>query len=145
VHVWLLFSMNRFDADKLGLIVKFVPFFWFFFSVNSVAMNVFNYVRLGRREWLNTLLMALFNTLGVILWLVVVYAGFFTTGHTLGESISWGLTSWVLWLMGMLVILPAATVGARIVYKATRNPYLPAVGIAILVTCMLCTRTLTTL
>jgi hypothetical protein len=144
-HVWLLFGINAFEADKLVLVAQFLPFFLFFYAVNSVAVNVFNYVRIGKHEWVNTALMAVFNVLGVALLYVWVYSVFLTSGNTPTDAFMWGLSSWINWLLGMLVILPLAVVVSRIVYKATRNPYLPAVGWSILVTAMICTRNLTEL
>ncbi|MDR1394312.1 MAG: prolyl oligopeptidase family serine peptidase [Bifidobacteriaceae bacterium] len=142
-HIWLLFGINAFDADRLVTILKYWPFLLVFWAANSVAMNVFNYVKIGRREWVNTFWMCVFNVLGVALWFVFIYAYFFTTGNTPTDYLAWGVSSWINWLWPMLVILPLATVAERIIYKATRNPYLPAIGISLLVTAMLCARTLT--
>lgn len=144
-HVWLFLGINTFDMSRLAEILKFLPFFLIFYGINSIAMNVFNYIHIGRKEWVNTLLMALFNILGVIILYAGIYGYFFATGSTPGDYLAWGLPSMIFWLLSMFIILPAATVISRIIYKATRNPYLPAIALSIMVTAMLCARTLTTL
>jgi hypothetical protein len=135
---------NAFGAYRFAEILKFLPFFLFFYVVNSVAMNVFNFIRLGKKEWINTLVMAFFNILGAAILLVIAYVYFFSTGNTPTDYAGWGLTSMIFWLISMLVILPIATVLSRVIYKATANPYLPAITLAVIIT-MLCAKTLTTL
>jgi hypothetical protein len=144
LHVWLLLGFNAFDVYRLAEILKFLPFFLSFYIVNSIAMNVFNFIRIGKKEWVNTLLMAIANILGVIFLFAAMYIYFFTTGNTPTDYLAWGLTSMIFWLISMIVILPVATVISRIIYKATCNPYLPAIAISIIIVTMLCAKTLTT-
>ena len=48
-----------------------------------------------------------------------------------------------IWLFPIIVILPLFTVLSRIIYKATKNPYVAGISMAIIVTVMSCTNTLT--
>ena len=120
-----------------------MPFFLAFFVVNSIATNVFNYVKIGRREWVGTAWLALFNALGPLLVLAVAYTTFLTTGLMPGDSLSSGLASMNFWLYPMVLILPLAVVVSRMLYKATRNPYLPGAALGLLVTVMVCTNAMT--
>ncbi len=140
---WFIFTFRAFDAVKLSEILKFLPFFLIFYLINSVAMNVFNYVKIGKKEWVNTLLMAVFNTLGPILLLGAFYSCFAATGLMPTDSLGWGLGSMVFWVYPMVAVLPLATVLSRIIYKVTRNPYLPAIAYSIIVVIMLTTNQLT--
>ena len=47
------------------------------------------------------------------------------------------------WLFPMLVTLPGAAVVSRIIYKETKNPYLPGIICGIIVAIMSCSNTLT--
>jgi pimeloyl-ACP methyl ester carboxylesterase len=140
---WFFFTLRAFDAVKFSEILKFLPFFVFFFVINSIAMNVFNFIKIGKKEWVNTLLMAIFNTLGPILVLVVFYSYFISNGLMPTDSLKWGLGSIVFWLYPTVAVLPLATVLSRIIYKATRNPYLPSIAFSLIITIMLCTNDLT--
>jgi len=142
-HVWLLAGINSFPAGRLDEIAKFLPFFFAFYAVNSAAMNVFNRIAVGKREWVNLAVMSLANIAGVILLYLAVYITFAATGTMPTDSLGWGIPSMIFWLISMFVILPAATVASRVIYRATRNIWLPALAISILVTCMLCAKTLT--
>ena len=140
---WFIFTFRPFDAVKFTEILRFLPFFLFFFVINSIAMNVFNFVKMGKKEWVNTLLMAIFNTLGPVLLLTAFYAYFLTSGLMPLDTLGWGLGSMVFWVYPMVAILPLATVLSRIIYKATRNPYLPSIAFSLIVVTMLCTNQLT--
>jgi hypothetical protein len=142
---WFIFIFRPFTADKFDEILKMLPFFVFFFVINSIAMNVFNFVKINRKEWVNTLIMAIFNALGPLLVLIVFYSIFLTTGLLPTDKLGFGVGSLVFWIMPMIIILPVATVLSRIIYKATRNPYLPGIAFSIIITTMLCTNAVTTL
>ena len=48
-----------------------------------------------------------------------------------------------IWLFPIVVILPVYAVISRILYKATKNPYLAGIIMALIITVMSCTNTLT--
>ena len=140
---WFILTFRAFDAVKLSAILKFMPFFVFFYVINSIAMNVFNYVKIGKKEWVNTLVMAVFNTLGPILLIVAFYSYFFTTGLLPTDRLAWGLGTMIMWIYSMVAVLPIATVINRIIYKKTRNPYISSIAFSLIITTMMCTFTLT--
>ena len=140
---WAFFIFKPFDADKFFEILKFMPFFVIFYVINSIAMNVFNYIKIGKKEWVNTLLMCIFNTLGVIILLVIFYTYFLTTGLLPTDRFMWGLGTMIMWVYPMVAALPVATVINRIVYKHTRNPYISSIAFSLIITVMTCTTTLT--
>ena len=61
-RIWVL-AVKAFTPDKLLIALKYLPFFLLFYVANSVAINCFNYVSVGKKEWMNTALLALFNAL----------------------------------------------------------------------------------
>jgi pimeloyl-ACP methyl ester carboxylesterase len=142
-RLWIIFAFRSFDAVKLAEMLKYLPFLMFFYVVNSISTNVFNFIRIGKKEWVNTLLMAVFSALGPILLLIVVNSYFFTTGLTPTDYLACGLSSPAFWLYSIVAILPIATVLSRIIYKATRNPYLFGIAISVIATTMLCTNAMT--
>ncbi len=139
-RLWVL-PLKAFEVSKLGIMVRYLPFFLVFYIINSVSVNCFNYVATGKKEWVNTALLALFNGLSSIVLVAVQYLTFFITGH-LTKSIS---SIGGIWLFPMVVILPLAAVISRSIYKRTKNPYIAALIIAMIVTIISCANTLTQL
>ncbi|MDR2378298.1 MAG: prolyl oligopeptidase family serine peptidase [Bifidobacteriaceae bacterium] len=142
-RIWFLVSLRPFEAERLVSVAKLLPFFLVFFVIAAIAANVFNYLRIGKREWVNTAVLAVFSALGPLIVLAVMYSSFFATGLMPGETLGFGLPSMAFWLYPMVVVLPLATVASRILYKATRNPYLPGIAVAILVTAIVCANAMT--
>ncbi|MGN6711234.1 alpha/beta hydrolase family protein [Anaerocolumna jejuensis] len=142
-RLWDLLTFKSFDAVKIPEILKFTPFFVIFYIINSIAMNVFNYVKIGKKEWINTLLMCICNTLGVIILLVVFYSYFLNTGLLPTDCLSWGLGTMIMWVYPMAATLPIATVINRFIYKKTCNPYISSIAFSLIVAIMICTTTLT--
>lgn len=142
-HIWTVLGFNTFTPAQLLESLKYLPFFLVYFAALSVATNVFNYVRIGKREWVNLTVMTILNTLGTVLILVVVFAIFIATGNTPLDEIGLGVFSPTNVVFNVMVIVPIATVIMRLIYRATRNPYLPAVAVAVLITVMTGTRALT--
>lgn len=102
-------------------ILRFLVFFLAFYVVNSVTINCFNYVELGGKSWVNILVLALFNALGVIVYNIIQYSLFFKNGvmpfrGNLGLGISgiWGYCA-----IFYLTMTPLVT---RFIYKHTKNP-----------------------
>lgn len=137
-------KLRPFASAKFIEILKFFSFFLVYYAMNSMAVNVFNYIRIGKREWVNIAVPAVFNAMGPILLIVFLYSCFLSTGLMPTDGLAWGLSSPVFWVYSLLVILPLSAVLSRMIYKATRNPYIHAIAFALVITVMQCTNTLTT-
>lgn len=141
-RIWCL-TIKAFTPDKLLVALKFLPFFLIYYIINSVANNCFNYVKLGKHEWVNTAVVAIFNALSPAILIIWIYATFFVTGFHPMETTGIGGSIIGIWLFPIVVILPVYAVVSRVLYKATKNPYLAGIAMAIIVTIMSCTNTLT--
>lgn len=93
----------------------------------------------GKREWVNTAILATTNTLPAAILLLLQYTYFFTTGDLLFPNANMQ----IVWLFPFLVVLPVSAIIARKIYRVTNNPYLPGIINGIIVTIMSCTNTLT--
>ena len=125
---------------------KHLPFFLVYYICNSISINCYSYFEMGKKPWVNTTVMAVFNALAPVVMVIVMYSCFFITGHLPSEFVPWFGGSIIgIWLYPIIVILPVAAVVSRILYKRTRNPYLAGILMALLVTTMSCTNTLTQL
>ncbi|WP_298788916.1 S9 family peptidase [uncultured Marinococcus sp.] len=138
-RLWVL-GVKSFTPDKLVIALKYLPFFILFFVANSIAINCFNYVWIGKKEWINTLFVALFNVLGVLVIFVIQYSTFFITGEVFFSNVS-AIVG--IWLTTFLVILPGAAIVSRKIFRVTLNPYLGGLIYAIMVTVISVTNTLT--
>jgi len=139
-RIWVL-AVKAFNAEKVS--VSLFPYLWLFlifYVANSVAVNAFNYINIGKKEWVNTLILAAFNTLPPAILLLVQYIGFVVTGE-LGLGLSTNMV--VVWLFPFIAILPITTIISRKIYKVTNNPYLPGIINACIVTLISCSNTLT--
>jgi len=139
-RIWVL-AVKAFNAEKVG--VALFPCLWLFlifYIANSVAINSFNFVNIGRKEWMNTAIIAIFNALPPVILLLIQYIGFVATGE-LGLGLSTNMV--VVWLFPIAVILPATAVISRKIYRVTNNPYLPGIINGCIVTLIACTNTLT--
>jgi pimeloyl-ACP methyl ester carboxylesterase len=132
-------AVKAFEADKLWIALLYVPFFLFYFVVNSVAVNSFNRFTLRGKEWLNTLVLALMASSAVIVLVVAQYVNFANTGYTIDGF--GGIFS--IWLFPVIVILAVAVVISRKLYRATQNPYIAGFIMASVVTIMSVSNTLT--
>ncbi|WP_409290290.1 dienelactone hydrolase family protein [Peribacillus sp. SCS-37] len=138
-RLWVL-TVKAFTPDKLLIALKYLPFFLLFYVANSIAINSFNYVRIGNKEWVNTAVMALFNSLGIIILAALQYITFFVTGEVYYNDLSHIIG---IWLFPIIVILIVAAIISRKIYKVTGNPYLAGFINAFIITVMTVTNTLT--
>ncbi|RXZ87028.1 hypothetical protein ESP50_08215 [Agromyces atrinae] len=116
---WVI-AVKWFPADKIWLAFFVLPLFLIYFVANSVAINAFNHVSLRNREWINTAVLALFNSLAPIVLVVAQYVTFFTSGELIPGF--GGIFS--IWLFPVIVILAVTAVISRKIYRATNNPYI---------------------
>lgn len=138
---WVI-AIKAFSPDKILIALKYLPLFLLFYVANSVSINSFNYVAVGKKEWMNTALLALFNGLSAIVIVAIQYITFFSTGDIFFKSVS---TIVGIWLFPIIIILPVAAIISRKIYKVTNNPYLAGIINATVVTLIMASNTLTQL
>ena len=143
-RLWVL-TLKAFDADKVLIALRYLPFFLVFYLINSVAVNCFNYNTIGgKKGWGNVIILSVFNILGALVFLIVQYGTFFSTGLLKWYSTEgWRISG--IWLYPAIVYLFLAPILNRFIYKRTKNPYLSAIIVAILITVMCVANTTTVL
>lgn len=138
-RLWVL-TVKAFTPDKLWIALKYLPFFLLFYVANSIAINSFNFVKTGKKEWVNTALMTLSNSFAIIILVAIQYITFFVKGEVYYNDLSHIIG---IWLFPIIVILMVAAVVSRKIYKVTNNPYLAGFINAFIITVMTVTNTLT--
>lgn len=138
-RIWII-AVKAFTPDKIVLALKYLPFFLAFYVANSIAVNSFNFVAGGKKQWMNIALLALFNGLSVTVLAVIQYTSFFVTGEIYFSDLSPIIG---IWLFPMIIIIPLAAIVTRRIYLATNNPYLGGIIYGIVVTVIMVTNTLT--
>lgn len=143
-RIWVL-PLKAFSARMLPVALKYLPMLAIFYVLNSVAINSFNYVKMGSKPWVNLAVLALFNVLNALVIVIVQYGVFFATGKSWTETALTPPVSNIvgIWLFPLLVYFPLAAVLDRKLYQYTRNPYLGGLILAILLTIISCVNTLT--
>jgi hypothetical protein len=121
-RLWVL-AIRAFEPDKLLIALPYLPFFLLYFVVNSILLNGFSRITLAGKEWLNTAVLAVANSLGPIILIVIQYATFVATGLPV-SGLGPFSAMYVIWLFPVVVILAAAAVISRKIYRATGNPWL---------------------
>jgi hypothetical protein len=141
---WVI-PVKAFTPDKFGIILMYLPFFLAFYVLHSVAVNSFNYVNQGK-EWINVAVMALFTTLGALVYVVLQYGTFFATGKSWTEVMNPAVSNiYGIWLFPILLFFPLAVIFDRALYRVTKNPYLGGIIFALIMTIIACTNTLSQL
>mgnify|MGYP004455878873 FL=1 len=138
-RIWTL-ALKAFEKDKIAIcLFPYLPLILVYYIANSVAVNSFNYNDIGKKKWVNTAIIAVFSALPAVILLLIQYVKFFNTGFmTWPES-----NMQIVWLFPFLVVLPAAVVISRKIYRATRNPYIAGIINGVIVAIMTCSNTLT--
>jgi dienelactone hydrolase len=121
-RLWVL-AIRAFEPDKLLIALPYLPFFLLYFVVNSILINGFNRVTLAGKEWLNTAVLAVANALGPIILIVIQYTTFVATGLPV-SGLGPFSAMYVIWLFPVVIILAAAAIISRKIYRATGNPWL---------------------
>lgn len=137
-RLWVV-AIKAFGPDKLWIGLLYLPFFLIYFLLNSVAINSFNRFTIRGKEWGNTAVLALFNSLAPIILVAAQYTTFAITGELIPGF--GGIFS--IWLFPVIVILAVAAVISRKLYRATNNPYIGGFIMAAVVTLMSVSNTLT--
>lgn len=138
-RLWVL-GVKAFNSDKIFVsLFPTMTFLLVYYIANSVAVNSFNFVKIGKREWLNTAVLAVFNVLPVVIILLLQYVKFRVTGQLLFSP---GHMQ-VVWTFPLIVILPVTAIISRKLYKLTNNPYLAGLINGVIAALIACTNTLT--
>jgi hypothetical protein len=140
-RLWVL-AIRAFEPDKLLIALPYLPFFLLYFVVNSILLNGFSRITLAGREWLNTAVLAVANALGPVIIIVIQYVTFFSTGLPVGGLGPFS-AMYVIWLFPVVVILAAAAVISRKIYRSTGNPWLAGFINAAVVTLIAVSNSLT--
>lgn len=117
---WVL-GICRFTADKLPVMLQYVPFYFIYYFAISITENLVYRVR-GQKEWLNVLLCGLANVLGIVIINGAQYIKLFTTGTALwGDDRLYPMVA-----LPLIVLLFVAAYINRSLYKATGKVWLGA-------------------
>ena len=144
------FFTSDFRIWSLGIkasevpILKYLPYgvlFIAYYVGTSVSVNSFNYNTIGKRSWVNTLIVAVFAVLPAVVLLLIQYVTYFTTNDLVWMGTRTGIP--VLWLFPLLLVLPATVVIDRMYYRVSNNPYIPGFINAAIVTLFVITNTCT--
>lgn len=143
-RLWVI-PVKAFTPDKFRIILMYLPFFLVFYVLHSVAVNSFNFVKQGK-EWVNVAVLALFTTLGALVYVIIQYGTFFATGKSWTEVMTPPVSNiYGIWLFPILVYFPLAVILDRKMYKVTKNPYIGGIIFALIMTIIACTNTLSQL
>ena len=140
-RAWVL-TIRTFTPDKIGIALRYAPLFLLYYVPQSLAVNGFNYVSMGRKEWVNTAVVAGFTALGPAVVVLIQYVTFFVTGEVFFTGVS-NIVG--IWLFPIVVILPVAAIISRKIYHATGNPYLGGIVNGLIVPLIMSSNTLTQL
>ena len=139
-RLWTL-SIKAFEAPILRYLPYVLLFFTYYIAA-SVAANCFNFNdATGKKSWVNTLILAVFNAIPALVLPWIQYWHYYHAKDMMWPSSNMS----VLWLFPIVIILIVTTVVDRIVYKRTKNAYLPGIINAVIVGLMTITNTSTTL
>ncbi|MDR1894718.1 MAG: alpha/beta fold hydrolase [Spirochaetales bacterium] len=138
-RIWVI-AVKAFGVDKIPIILfPYLILFLTYYTANAVAVNSFNFIALGKKEWINTAVVAGINGLPALILILFQYVPFAITGQM---GIPAG-NMYVIWQFPVLIFLPVTAIITRKVYRLTGNPYLPGIINGIIVTIISCTNTLT--
>lgn len=136
-RIWTL-ALKAFELP----ILRYWPYmllFLTFYIASSVATNCFNYNTVGGK--CNLLINALFVTLPALILPWMQYATYYGAKHMLWPADNMH----ILWLFPIVLILFGSTIINRLIYKATKNPYLGGIINALIVGLLTITNTCSTI
>ncbi len=124
-----VFSIKTLTPIKFWVLIKYLPFFLFFYMINSLLLNSFTRIR-GASETTNIVLMILSTITGLAILTILDYTWLFSTGVKLFPSVPFpppgNMTSALagLFVWNFLFILPLATIAARLFFRKTGSIWL---------------------
>ena len=122
-----VFSIKTLTPIKFFILLKYLPFFLFFYLVNILLLNSFTRIR-GAGEWTNIPLMVIANVAGLAVLTILDYIWLFKTGVKLLPYVPFppkttsALAGILLW--NMLFILPIAAITGRLFFRKTGSIWL---------------------
>jgi hypothetical protein len=139
---FLIWGIRPITAERLAHTLKLLPFYVFFYVINSVVINSMNFSEsFGKSEKGNIWLMASLNLLPPLILCGLGYVYFVVTGINGLYPVNNQIPDWMSTPLLPLFITPFI---ARSIYKQTRNPYLGGLVNGIIVAVMTCATTQTT-
>jgi hypothetical protein len=122
-----VFSIKTLTPIKFFVLLKYLPFFLFFYLIISLLLNSFTRIR-GASETTNIVLMILATITGLATLTILDYTWLFSTGIKLFPYVPFPpkMTSALagLFVWNFLFILPLAAVSARLLFRKTGSIWL---------------------
>jgi Dipeptidyl aminopeptidases/acylaminoacyl-peptidases len=122
-----VFSIKTLTPIKFWILLKYLPFFLFFYLINSLLLNSFTRIR-GASEGTNIVLMILANIGGLAVLTILDYTWLFSTGVKLFPSVPFppNMTSALagLFVWNFILAVSLAAVSARLFFKKTGSIWL---------------------
>ncbi len=134
-----VFSIKTLTPVKFWVLLKYLPFFLFFYIINSLLLNSFTRMR-GASEGVNILVLILANFLGFAVFTALDYTWLFSKGIKFFNYVPYpktppttsalaGILQW-----NLLFILPIAAVFARLCFRKTGSIWLGGFIVSLIAT-----------
>ena len=120
-RLWCFATVRAFDSAQWGMVLRYLPFWLFYYIVVSVSNNCLGCTSADGSDRKAVLSQMFFIWLGPQIMVMVQYIKFFVTGYMVLDPIT-GIMG--IWLFPILLILPLSVVISRVIYRATKNPYI---------------------
>ena len=131
-----MIAVKVFNAENIVYTVIYMIPFLLFYLVNSAAVNSFNRID-TMKEWQSAALTCLGNVIGILTIIIIQYAIIDLKGAFVWNPMR------IYNLFPLVVMIPAATVISRKLFKKTGNIYLSGILFGLLYTIMTCANTMT--
>ncbi|WP_391572608.1 alpha/beta hydrolase family protein [Cohnella sp.] len=125
---WIL-GVFTFNADKLGVWLNYLPFFFLFYLIHALFINKLSYSPI-KSEKANSIVAGLGSVLGIVLINGIQYAVLFTTGNAFWQE----TRLYPMVLLPFIFLLFAAALISRSLYKLTGNVWLGAMVNTLIIT-----------
>ncbi len=125
-----VFSIKTLTPIKFFILLKYLPFFLFFYLINILLLNSFTRIR-GAGERTNITLMIIANVAGLAMLTILDYTWLFNTGIKMFPYVAFSpkttaastaLSGILLW--NLLFILPIAAILGRLFFRKTGSIWL---------------------
>lgn len=142
-RLWCFITIRAFAPMHFATIAKYLVFWLVYYIALSVATNGFNFVQLGKSNWLSTLVQMFFVFIGPEIMIGVQYITFYNKGFLWSELTHLGGSITGIWLYPIVFMLPLAVFVCSKIYKKSKNPYIGGIIMGILACVVSVTNTLT--
>lgn len=142
-RLWCFITIRAFAPMHFATIAKYLVFWLVYYIALSVATNSFNFVQLGKSNWLSTLVQMFFVFIGPEIMIGVQYITFYNKGFLWSELTHLGGSITGIWLYPIVFMLPLAVFVCSKIYKKSKNPYIGGIIMGILACVVSVTNTLT--